>query len=992
MSNAGYAIMKFKRIYLALSLLLGSSVWGQVLAQTNNAFKAMDVPLAAPPNAQGAQAEQKMSLTEGDWSFDLISSGNTRTARITYYAGKQNAIVIVPAVLGGAAVTSIASQAFGHHSEILAVYVPRSVTQIADWAFYDLNAAQIISIANPALELASGALQSTANAVVYLPKTALTERFKTFKITQQQTQDLSINLNNSQAAAIAPGDYLNVLSKQELKLTLAQVLAIARSASAKATDVVQQEQQLTFKGATYQAQTPKIEIAKSLQKHVDIANLNHRFSIYTAASAADFNQKLKQNSAYADLFEFLQVDAGAYLDGSPVQLDKTIQAFDVQTGESIISQGDSSALTSTGQGKYKYVAWQDEDQNGKIDHLYYSPYALNYQFNDVLIKSDLTALNGLKARDRLNPLYLAFANAVLKASGQQQHIQRNKLVLHSAQQGQPIEAKANKNRSIVWADDYAQIKVAYLNAQSNAIGDWALMSLVMGLAVPNTEIVMEWGMNALLYATNGGQIEVGSLTGATSEFYANGDGANGIIAGAAGQKDSQSMQLPSTSSVIVKNAHFKLEGWNNHVADTLYGGYAKLQKVTAITGKPGSYAVGQSSALANDFGNGVVEAEHFHTTVYGNRSAGAYVIGGGIIRAKDSSFVSKMDAGLVTASGGHYHVEHSTVEGQIAIRNRGGIVADSSSDFYQVQLNSKRDLSNYVSGESAAKAVAAWQTATGNRVLASPLMSRDGYTFAQLAAHYQLASEQRQQLLQSLSKIAQVAYTEQSLVRNSPLDNTFYNYSAGNYVGNSDYSEVPFLTVGSSFGGLTAAILEFENAGTQLNLDQVKVSYAQASPYQYLLASEAGSAAQVAIKNSQLKGLIWNEGDVNRVVEGQPGQRSSSVDIQFEQSQFTGSFADGSNGLWSVDGHNYRNAAGKTTNLNGNYYGALANWKGRASFDKQSIWYITHDSYLGALKLSDDSQIIAPKGYQVQLRVDGKLQQLHAGEYTGHIEIVLLKQ
>lgn len=135
------------------------------------------------------------------------------------------------------------------------------------------------------------------------------------------------------------------------------------------------------------------------------------------------------------------------------------------------------------------------------------------------------------------------------------------------------------------------------------------MSYESGLSTYNNEIVMEWGMNALLYATNGGSITVGSLTGPRSTLSAIGDGANGIIAGASGT-DTETGSAPSeTSSVKLYNADLNLQGWNNHAADVVYGGYAYLEDVNAITGIYGSYAVGQASALANDFGNGVVEVK-----------------------------------------------------------------------------------------------------------------------------------------------------------------------------------------------------------------------------------------------------------------------------------------------------------------------------------------------------------------------------------------------
>ncbi|MCR4746228.1 MAG: hypothetical protein K5894_13490, partial [Lachnospiraceae bacterium] len=110
-----------------------------------------EAPEAAPGEAPGgpgggpggaAESTSKVSVTEGEWSFDLITTGEgdnaTVTSTITYYAGKTDEVVIVPSVLGGAPVTEISSQAFGHHGEIMAVYVPDTVTKVDEWAFYDL--------------------------------------------------------------------------------------------------------------------------------------------------------------------------------------------------------------------------------------------------------------------------------------------------------------------------------------------------------------------------------------------------------------------------------------------------------------------------------------------------------------------------------------------------------------------------------------------------------------------------------------------------------------------------------------------------------------------------------------------------------------------------------------------------------------------------------------------------------------------------------------
>lgn len=50
----------------------------------------------------------------------------------------------------------------------MAVYVPDSVTEINDWAFYDLNTAVILSFANPSISIRDGAFQSSGNATLYL--------------------------------------------------------------------------------------------------------------------------------------------------------------------------------------------------------------------------------------------------------------------------------------------------------------------------------------------------------------------------------------------------------------------------------------------------------------------------------------------------------------------------------------------------------------------------------------------------------------------------------------------------------------------------------------------------------------------------------------------------------------------------------------------------------------------------------------------------------
>lgn len=955
-------------------------------------------PGAQPPGPGPQQAQvTKVAQTVGDWSFDVITTQQgpqkTVTSTLTYYAGKSQKVVVIPSVLGGAPVTVIAAQAFGHHGEIQAVYVPESVQTITDWAFYDLNAAALISCANPDVQIADGAFQSSGNAVLYLPAATRQKQAGGKTVVISNTQPLQVKIVNPTSAAIAGDHYLSVANPSDYRIVAKNITVLARAASGIATDVAVSRDSVTFSGKAYDAKPQNIVIAKSLRPFVKATDLNQTLQAYTGEQAARQNTQLAaEHSGYSDVVSRLQVQAGYYLNGSPVAVSPQARAFDVSTGEELKPDPQTKLFPSTGTARYKYIMARDTNQDGMLDALYYSPYALVYTNNAVKISSKNKYLNGLAARDILNPVYLAFANAVVSAQGEKTVIHKSRLNLSTATDGDLLQARANQNRSLLWASDYGSIQVDQLTAKSTSTGNWAQMSYQSGLPAYNVELVMEWGMNALLYATDGGNIRVGQLKGPQSTFTAVGDGANGIIAGAAGKKAGQADAPQATSSVAVYNAKFDLQGWNNHVADTVYGGYVALQKVHAVTGKPGSYAVGQSSALANDFGNGVVEARDFHTTVYGNRSAGGYVIGGGVITADDSSFTSEMDAGLVAASGGTYHITNSTITGQIALRNRGGLTPDATSDFRNVRFVVDRGISGYTVGEKAQQAVQAWQQASGDSALIHYLMSDPAMTLGALCQHYHISPTATNQLLQRLGQIAGKVYTSATPLRNSILDNTYYNYSAGRYVGDTDFSGIPYLTVGSAFGGLTAAALEFEGAGMQVQIHDSKISNHQPADFRYLISSEAGSAPVITFHTTPAYGIVWNEGAVNRMVEGRPGERSSSLTVHFIQSKFTGSFADGSNGLWNVDHLRYTNGKQTTSSLNGNYYGASANWGIHASFDAGSTWSITHDSYFGSLMLTPGFRIITPKGYTAVLEVNGQRQPVTAGTYQGQIKVLLIAE
>ncbi|CAM3518969.1 hypothetical protein VA7868_00870 [Vibrio aerogenes CECT 7868] len=982
------------RVLLLGVLFAGLPAYSATTDSTDDTSQG--TPPGAPPGGEETSTTTQVSATEGNWSFDVITttSGDTKTvtSTLTYYAGKSDSVVIVPSVLGGAPVTKLASQAFGHHSEIAAVYVPDTVTDVSDWAFYDLNTAAIISFANPDVVIDDAAFQSSGNAALYLPSSTTQTSAGGKSVVTTGSEAISVTLTNSTAAAIAGGNYLNVTTPSGYELTTSAITAIAESASHESDDVAVDGSSVTFSGADYVAEAQVVEIYSGFESTVTEDELSKTFRSLTAADAETLNTAIAADSSYSEVKSKLQFAAGYYLNGNPVTVDDAAVAYDVKTGESVSADSTSGLFPSTGSGYYKYVTWRDTDSDGDIDTLYYSPYTISYAYNSTSIVSDNDNLNGLSARNILNPVYLSFANAVVKADGESDAVTKTVLFADTDKDGEPLEAAINEERSVLWATNYGSVTVDELHANSTSVGNWAKMSYESGLSTYNNEIVMEWGMNALLYATNGGAITVGSLTGPRSTLSATGDGANGIIAGASGT-DTETGSAPfDTSSVKLYNADMNLQGWNNHAADVVYGGYAYLEDVNAITGIYGSYAVGQASALANDFGNGVVEVKNFHTRVYGNRSAGAYVIGGGIITAENSSFVSRMDAGVVSASGGTFSMKNSQISGQIGFRNRGGINSSSTSTFTKVSFQASNNSFGYVTGETAAKAVAAWETASGGAELMHYMMSDPEMTLGQLCDHYDVTADAQSTLLQTLSQLAGRHYTANTPLRSSVLDNTYYNYSAGQYTGSTDFSDVPYLTVGSSYGGLTSSVFEFEASGINLELNQCKAENLNRKDYRYLVSSEAGSSPVITFNQSRVSGVVWNEGDVTRAVEGRSSARSSAMSVTFNSTMFTGSFADGSNGLWNVESLSYTDGNGDDSSLNGNYYGATANWGISASFDASSSWLIQHDSYLGKLTLADSATIQAPVGYTVQMTVNGEATDIEAGTYSGEVVLTLVQQ
>lgn len=89
-----------------------------------------------------------------------------------------------------------------------------------------------------------------------------------------------------------------------------------------------------------------------------------------------------------------------------------------------------------------------------------------------------------------------------------------------------------------------------------------------------------------------------------------------------------------------------------------------------------------STALATDTGGGSIFANRVLSKTYGVRSAGVYSIGSneGKVWVYNSTLISYLDAGLVSASGGYIYAKNSIIEGTAGIKTRAQQNSDTLSE------------------------------------------------------------------------------------------------------------------------------------------------------------------------------------------------------------------------------------------------------------------------------------------------------------------------
>ena len=951
--------------------------------------------LASSGEASAEASASVVSLSVGDWKFDRTASEDGYTVTITQFSGDpdENGYVIVPKILGGGTVTAIGMTAF-RNTQIQAILLPDSVETVAAWAFYDCTSLAWVTCPNGKLAVDEAAFQNSPAEVLTGGWTA--------------TVSLEPAEAESGFALLVLGDYYDPNGGE---ISVRESEAILRDDAAGrvyigGTSVTVE----SYDGSAVnpEADAPaEFSVAAALAEEYGLKaeEIDMTFRALTAAEAEELNAAVAAGSfaAYASRLTFAE---GFYLNGSPVSVDAALVCYDAATGAVIAEYTDSAEATANpaldalgvkaSESPYTYVSFRDTDGDGDIDVLFYADRTLSSSGTTLTLSGTLAQpglsgetssemLAGKVGRPVLDGSYLSFENAVLEV-GAGEGVALDAAELETADDS--VLGQINAERSLLWADRGGVLEVDYLYGVSTSQGNWTkIRDENNSYAGQPMEVIMQWGMGAALYASQGGILMVGDPDGERSYVSTCGDGANGVLA--TGILDEN-----QPSQIYVYNTDFELSGWNNHVVDTIYGGYVYLEDVTGVTGAPGSYIMNNGSTLANDFGDGTVEVRDYSGEAWGDSSAGIYVIGSGSVEAENSAFISHLNA-AVMARGGSAIFTDTDLTGMVCYSGTG-TYADFDGGTWTLHRDYAGD--GYVYGQAAAEMANLWIDVTGGTTLLSYVMSGIGNTWADLYAEYAEEIDAwggKEAFYEAVNDIAdrygygdaeqsgasplegETYYaSDEAPLRGSMLDNTFYAIMRNGFQYTpaedgyfslealADWSDVPYLGASDKSPFMVSLI----NATGTLNVSHVSFVYDASIGEDYRYFSTGKGTVN----------LTDCEGASGLITEG---------NLTFSATDFEGSFAAGSRGLW--DGPvEYTDANGERTKRNGNYDNTESAGA-TASFTDGSVWTVTRDSYLAGLTLAEDAAVVGADGASVTLLVDGVETELRPGTYTGEIAVLL---
>ena len=576
---------------------------------------------------------------------------------------------------------------------------------------------------------------------------------------------------------------------------------------------------------------------------------------------------------------------------------------------------------------------------------------LDYDFNGFTAKADIGE----------TAIYL-YTDALVYADGAMNTyapVHRDAVVAQAAGRaggeyanGQAVIYATNGGRADV---EYARVNDSYSVANCGVLGLLESGSVSWGLS-------QESGYNAMVYATNGGVIRLGSPEGPRSYLRGWGQIQNGVFATGAGMYRTEGQTdgvtvTAGTAEAYVYNTDLWVSGWNGHVTDATRGGLVYIEDVEGYSGYPGS-AIGNGSGLTTDTGDGMVIAKDSHIETFGLASGGMYIIGANSTGvAVNCDIVSWLDGGAVSASGGHIIGIGSSITGKAGFRNRGGAAGVASFD------------DCLITADNAYAGTVTMFRGTDHERTIDFAYNKD-MTEAERAQYVTNAvGDETLAVFEMSLPDSPYRHTAENDAPTAMYDNVYCLAGANGYNGMWRYADVFCAPYCWSNGESASYVTCFEFESSSMTLDLTNGHYrvrntlydeddpAVVKDYDFLIVSEFGSAPTLNFTDHDdpVTGIIYNEGYTETHLNmGMPVKAESALTVNFQNTDFIGTLADGDLGFWDTDVA-YQDINGNLTSRNGNYFCAVPNGKGDYSFDENSVWYVWSDSYAGTLRLAGPS-------------------------------------
>lgn len=596
--------------------------------------------------------------TEGSFAY-RVQQGE---AILTNYFGGDTELLLIPGTLGGFPVRTVGDgtqTAFSNNKTRSIVLFPDSVAKISKQAIYDYNVTYYFSLPASISEIEDGATSSIAQAVFVGEPGSEAERYAHQIGIDFSSNYVSLTIDGSDGGHILQaGSYL--LPKTLEKAYTVSLLLIPDAGFKPGSVMLNGRQAPISLVDGHYAVAVTLPIAPQSNIKISASFVRDSTAPVAASQAATpLTGEVPDFGASAGKYaNTLGLMGGAFhatrLDGTngifelvatygsqdPARKFRTedeLKAYAKMQGLTFGVDYDYTHLynykdtsdTNRGTfpgGKQYYVAYLYKRHTGSTDNL------------DIKVSSLEDAMSADAGRHTLNTSGVFAQNSASIA------LKNPKIRSFSLYEGPTEGGNFFGGNSAVLADSHAIIDL------DNAIID---------------------GLANSVFATYGGKVFLKD-----GYIFASSTGAHGPYVAYGGQihinmRDDVEPRLTARPDPAKAHIARNKATGNVEVTDTTDDGTAVV--ITADEA---------STALATDTGGGSIFANHVLSKTYGVRSAGVYSIGSneGKVWVYNSTLISYLDAGLVSASGGYIYAKNSIIEGTAGIKTRAQQNSDTLSE------------------------------------------------------------------------------------------------------------------------------------------------------------------------------------------------------------------------------------------------------------------------------------------------------------------------